>query len=91
MTEPLRSRTIKETLAANLAMLPEADLFLPLLEQVDDDGFFPNHRAVVDALHALGLPLEDCIVFMASRPKTFRTQRTQNLAWIHEFWVEHNT
>jgi hypothetical protein len=88
MTEPLRIRTPKETMAGNLALLPEADLFLPLLEQVDDDGFLGSTAEAVGVLNRLGLEACDYVAWIERKRGFFTTVSSLDLALIHEFWVE---
>jgi hypothetical protein len=95
MSEPLRSRTIKETLAANLAMLPEADLFLPLLEQVDDSGYLSCRAAGNGVLRNLDLNPAQFLAWVKQQqrlPAAFPRPEfaVMDVSIIHEFWVERN-
>lgn len=88
MTEPLHSRTPKETIAANIEMLPEARLFRPLLELVDDDGFLSSTAEAIYAIKRLGLKASDYVAWIERKRGAFATVSSLDLALIHEFWVE---
>jgi hypothetical protein len=96
MSEPFRTRTIKETLAGNLALLPEADLFLPLLERVNDSGYLPCRAAGHGVLRDLGLSSTRFLAWVKRNqrlPAAFPRPEfaVMDVSIIHEFWVESNT
>lgn len=85
MTNPLRIRTPKETMASNLALRPD-DLALwgAILERANDDGHLPSDFFLQSAI-----PL-DADAFDAWAAKRFPWQmfspRT-DVALLYEFWV----
>jgi hypothetical protein len=88
MTEPLRIRTPKETIAGNIELLPEADLWRPIIEKADTDGFLDSTAEAVGVLNRLGLEATDYIAWIKRQRGVFTTISSLDLALIHEFWVE---
>ncbi len=86
-------RSLRETMAENLARLPEAALWLPILNRADDDGLLPDLAAGEAVLQQLGL---DLAAFYESRRRAlsqhpdFVVHRwvVRDVAQLHEFWVD---
>lgn len=87
MTQPLRIRTPKETILANIELLPEADLWRPIIEQADADGFLGSTADVVGVLRNLGLDASDYVAWIERKRGVFTTVSTLDISLIHEFWV----
>lgn len=88
MTEPLRIRTPKETISGNIELLPEADLWRPIIEKADDDGFLAREEAEA-VLAQLGYTPERFFHWCRQRQSiNFSTLAICNVAELHEFWVQ---
>lgn len=88
MSYPLRIRTPKETIATNIKLLPEADLWLPIIEQADANGLLDSTTEVVGVLKRLGLNAIDYVAWIKRTTGSYSTFSALDLALMHEFWVE---
>ena len=89
MIEPLRIRTPKETILANIELLPEAHLWRPIIEQADDGGGLSREEAEA-VLAQLGYTPEQFFDWWRLRgPFAFslRNDAILDVATLHEFWV----
>lgn len=93
MNLPLRIRTIKETLLANIELLPERDLWRPIIQRADDNGLLPSPKEGVEVLRSLGLDPMRYVNWVASGCSSWRGLPYQgqptfaSIAELHEFWV----
>ena len=87
MTEPFRIRTPKETILANIELLPEVDLWRPIIERADDGGVLSREEAEA-VLAQLGYTPEQFFDWCRQRPFVFRwAAAIRDVAELHEFWV----
>jgi hypothetical protein len=85
----MSTRTIKQIMAANLAMLPEASKWLPIIEQADDSGFLPTIEAGSAALSDLGLDQDAFDRWCGQRRQWINvTLSIRDVAELHEFWLD---
>ena len=85
----MSTRTIKQIIAANLAMLPEASKWLPIIEQADDSGFLPTIDAGSAALSDLGLDRDAFDRWCEQRRQWINVSLSiRDVAELHEFWVD---
>ena len=90
MTEPLRIRTPKETILADIELLPEVDLWRPIIERADDGGGLSRGEAEA-VLAQLGYTPEQFFDWWRLRgPFAFllRNDAILDVATLHEFWAE---
>ena len=88
MSEPLRIRTPKDTIAANIELLPEADLWRPIIERADDGGGL-SHEEAEAVLAQLGYTPEQFFDWCRQRQFiSFWSLAIRDVAELHEFWVE---
>jgi hypothetical protein len=87
MTEPLRIRTPKETILASIELLPEADLWRPIIEQADDGGGLLREEAEAILVY-LGYTPEQFFDWCRQRPFiSLWRNAIRDVAELHEFWV----
>jgi hypothetical protein len=88
MTDPLRIRTPKKAILANIELLPEARLWGPIIERADDGGFLTLEEAEA-ALAQFGYTSDQFCDWCKSRPFfTWLSTAICDVAELHEFWVE---
>ena len=88
MAEPLRIRTPKETILANIELLPEADLWRPIIGRADDGGGLSREEAEA-VLAQLGYTPEQFFDWCRQRPFiSLWHNAIRDVAELHEFWVE---
>lgn len=87
MTDPLRIRTPKEIIAANIELLPEADLWRPIIEQADEDGFLPSLEIVLNILRSLGIDPLSLRLWAKCAHNIKPLNALFDVAKIHEYWV----
>jgi len=87
MTSPLRIRTPKETILANIELLPEADLWKPIIEKADDSGYV-SKDAAGEILATLGYSERQFHDWATSRGfLCFSSHEICDVAELHEYWV----
>jgi hypothetical protein len=85
----MSTRTIKQTMAENLAMLPEAPQWLPLIEKANDSGFLPSLEDGFAALSDLGLDRDAFDRWCDQRRQWIDvTFSIRDVAELHEFWFK---
>lgn len=93
MTSPLRIRTPKETILASIELLPEADLWRPIIERANDSGYLSCRAAGSGVLAQFGLNASKFIAWAKQQqrlPAAFPRPEfaLMDVAILHEFWVE---
>jgi hypothetical protein len=88
MAEPLRIRTFKETIFANIELLPEAHLWRSIIGRADDGGGLSREEAET-VLAQLGYTPQQFFDWCRQRPFIFSwAAAIRDVAELHEFWVE---
>jgi len=82
-----RIRTPKETILDSIELLPEADLWRPIIEQADDGGHLSRDQAEM-VLVQLDYTPEQFFGWCRQRPFVFLwSAAICDVAELHEFWV----
>jgi hypothetical protein len=95
---PFRIRTPKETILDSIELLPEVDLWRPIIEQADDGGYLSRDQAEM-VLVQLGYTPAQFVDWLRQCPfSVFWNQQggpdhpeasaaIRDVAELHEFWV----
>lgn len=83
----LKFRTLRETMAESLALLPEAGLWLPILNRADENGILPEEADGEAVLKELGLEPAKFHAWQSRPWFVAPSWFIKDVAELHEFWV----